>query len=229
LWPRRYEVQESECYHRRCTYDPIVAGGKNTNTLVDLVLEVISLKRMPRTGWGTRGVPHVESVAEHTFGVGFLVLALADLLRAQVDSEPLDLEKALSMALLHDLAEVRLTDLPTSAVQLLPDVVKSQAEAQAINDLLALLPSGMRLEELWREFEDASSPEGRLLRDADKLEMMFQCLFYERAGSRGLDEFWQRTDHRQWHYSVCADIYASLKAQRPPGAASRGQEATGGA
>lgn len=201
----------------------------NTHTLTDLVLEAIRLKRMPRTGWVMRGVPHVESVAEHTFGVGFLVLALADLLRGRVDFEPLDLEKALSLALLHDLAEVRLTDLPRSAVHLLPDAVKSQVEAKAIHDLLAVLPSGARFEELWQEFEDASSPEGRLLRDADKLEMMFQCLFYERAGSRGLDEFWQATDHRQWHYSVCADIYASLKAQRPPGAASRGQEATGGA
>ena len=201
----------------------------NTDTLVDHVLETIRLKRMPRTGWGTRGVPHVESVAEHTFGVGFLVLALADCLQTRGDSEPLDLEKALSMALLHDLAEVRLTDLPMSAVRLLPDGVKSQAEAQAIHDLLALLPSGTRFEELWREFEDHSSPEGRLLRDADKLEMMFQCLFYERTGSRGLDGFWKRTDHHQWHYSVCADIYASLKAQRPRNADSRNPKATGGA
>jgi putative hydrolase of HD superfamily len=201
----------------------------NTDTLVDLVLEAIRLKRMPRTGWGTCGVPHVESVAEHTFGVGFLVLALADYLRVRGDSEPLDLEKALSMALLHDLAEVRLTDLPTSAVQLLPVGVKSQAEAQAVHDLLAFLPSGARFEELWREFEDASSPEGRLLRDADKLEMMFQCLFYERTGSRGLDGFWDRTDHHQWHYSICGDIYASLKAQRPRDADSRGQEVTDGA
>jgi putative hydrolase of HD superfamily len=152
-----------------------------------------------------------------------------DCLRARGDSEPLDLGKALSMALLHDLAEVRLTDLPTSAVQLLPAGVKSEAEAQAIHDLLALLPSGSRFEELWREFEDHSSPEGRLLRDADKLEMMFQCLFYERTGSRGLDGFWERTDHHQWHYSVCADIYASLKAQRPRNADSRGPKVTGGA
>jgi putative hydrolase of HD superfamily len=201
----------------------------NTDALVDLVLEAIELKRMPRTGWGTRGVPHVESVAEHTFGVGLLVLTLVDCLRARGDSEPLDLEKALSMALLHDLAEVRLTDLPTSAVQLLPDGVKSQAEAQAIHDLLALLPGGERFEELWRDFEDHSSPEGRLLCDVDKLEMMFQCLFYEKTGSRGLDGFWERTDHHQWHYSVCAEIYASLKAQRPRNAYWRDQEATGGA
>jgi putative hydrolase of HD superfamily len=196
----------------------------NTNKLVDLVLEVMILKRMPRTGWGTRGVPHVESVAEHTFGVGFLVLALADMLRGRVGSEPVDVEKALTMALLHDLAEARLTDLPTSAVQLLPESAKSQAEAQAVHELLGLLPDGTRLEDLWREFEDASSPEGRLLRDADKLEMMFQCLFYERAGSRGLDDFWERTDHHQWHFSVCADIYRSLKARRPSDAGSSSQE-----
>ena len=48
--------------------------------LVDLLLESATLKRMPRTGWGMRGVAPVESVAEHSFGVGLVALALADVL-----------------------------------------------------------------------------------------------------------------------------------------------------
>ena len=140
-------------------------------------------------------MPHVESVAEHSFGVAFVALALADVL-----DEGLDLEKVLVMALLHDLAEVRLTDLPSTAVHLIPTETKSQAEATAIADLLAPLPAAGRLKGLWQEFEDSASPEGRLVRDADKLEMMVQCLRYEMAGSRGLDEFWQAMDRRAWHY-----------------------------
>lgn len=183
--------------------------------LLDLLLETMTLKRMPRTGWVMRGVPHVESVAEHSFGAAFVALALAEAVTAGGQAGPLDLEQVLIMALLHDLAEVRLTDLPVSAARLIPPEVKSQAEAGAISNLLAPLPGAGRLAALWQAFEDGSSPEGRLVRDADKLEMMVQCLRYEQAGSRGLDEFWQAMDAHRWHYDLSALLYRRLKAMRP--------------
>jgi putative hydrolase of HD superfamily len=183
----------------------------NRDRLVDLLMETATLKRMPRTGWGMRGVPHVESVAEHSFGAAFVAMALAAVLGEGI----VDLEKVLIMALLHDLAEVRLTDLPASAIRLIPETVKGQAEAKAIGELLSPLPGGGQMAALWQEFEEGSSPEGRLVRDADKLEMMVQCLCYEQAGSRGLDEFWQAMDQRQWHYPLSEELYARLRAMRP--------------
>jgi len=186
--------------------------------LIDLLLETVTLKWMPRTGWGMRGVSNVESVAEHSFGVAFLALVLVDSLPAGLEPN-LDREKVLILALIHDLAEVRLTDLPASAVQLLPAELKSRAEATALAGLLAPLPTADRLVAVWREFEEHSSPEGRLVRDADKLEMMLQCLRYEQAGSRGLDEFWRAMDRYPWHYGLCTELYAQLWAMRPAGAA----------
>jgi len=183
--------------------------------LLDLLLEAATLKRMPRTGWGMRGVPNVESVAEHSFGTAFVALALAEALAAEEQADSLDVEQVLIMALLHDLAEVRLTDLPVSAVRLIPPEVKSQAEAAAVSDLLAPLPAAGQLAALWQAFEDGSSPEGRLVRDADKLEMMVQCLRYEQAGCRGLDEFWQAMDGRRWYYDLSATLYRRLKSMRP--------------
>jgi putative hydrolase of HD superfamily len=183
----------------------------NRDKLVDLLLETATLKRMPRTGWGMRGVPHVESVAEHSYGAAFLAMTLAAVLGEGI----VDMEKVLIMTLLHDLAEVRLTDLPASAIRLLPRTVKSQAEAMAIGELLSPLPGGGEMMALWQEFEEGSSPEGRLVRDADKLEMMVQCLCYEQAGSRGLDEFWQAMDQRQWYYPLSEELYARLRAMRP--------------
>jgi putative hydrolase of HD superfamily len=166
-------------------------------------------------GWAMRGVPHVESVAEHSHVVTVVVLALADLLNASGTlAIPLSLEKVLAVATLHDLAEARLTDLPASAQRLIPDAIKSQAETAAICDLLGPLPSVERLVAWWHEFEDGSTPEGRLVRDADKLEMMVQCLRYEQAGARGLDEFWSAMDRHAWHYPLSADMYARLKALR---------------
>ena len=193
--------------------------GMDTDALVALFLETTILKRVPRAGWFQRGVPQVESVAEHSFGVAFLALALADVVNSEpdrdVDAGLLELEKVMGMALLHDLAEVRLTDLPASAVQLIPGSTKSQAEASAVGELLAPLPTAGRWKALWQEFEDQSSPEGKLVRDADKLEMMVQCLRYEQAGSRGLDEYWQAMDRRAWHYPVSAELYSRLRDLRP--------------
>jgi putative hydrolase of HD superfamily len=183
----------------------------NMDALVDLFLETSTLKRMPRAGWLMRGVPHVESVADHSYGVTIVALAMVDAL----EDEELDLEKVLVMAVLHDLAEVRLTDLPVSAARLLPAEVKREAEATAMGALLAPLRASGRLRALWQEFEDRTSPEGCLVRDADKLEMMVQCLRYEQAGSRGLGEYWAATDRHAWHYPLAADLYARLKAMRP--------------
>lgn len=187
--------------------------------VLDLLLEAATLKWLPRTGWGKRGVAPVESVAEHSFGVAFLSLALVDALRAEAEHEldrpVIDLEKVLVTAILHDLAEVRLTDLPTSARHLISDEVKRRAEMEAMADLLAPLNKSANWQTLWQEFQDESSPEAELVRDADKLEMMIQGLRYEQAGHRGLDDFWEAMDRRDWHYPVCAELYASLKAMRP--------------
>jgi putative hydrolase of HD superfamily len=185
------------------------------DALLGLFLEAATLKRLPRSGWLMRGVPHVESVADHSFGVAFMALALANALQdsGELDAD-LDMAKVLSMAILHDLTEVRLMDLPLSAARLLSGPVKSQAEAEALSGLLEPLAGAGRLKSVWQEFEDETNPEGRLVRDADKLEMMVQCLRYEQAGSRGLDEFWATSDQRQWHFGLCADLYSKLRARR---------------
>lgn len=184
--------------------------------LIDLLSEIQTLKRLPRSGWLMRGVPHVESVADHSLGVGLVALVLADGLAASGELDaPLDGEKVLALALLHDLAEVRLTDLPLSASSLLSAPVKRRAEEIALAELLEPLPGAGRLVALWAEFEDQSTPEGRLVRDADKLEMMVQCLRYEESGIRGLDEFWQVMDGHAWHFALCAELYAGLSARRP--------------
>ena len=84
-----------------------------------------------------------------------------------------------------------------------------------MDQLLAPLSTMTRWKALWREFEDQSSAEGRLVRDADKLEMMVQCLRYEQAGCRGLEEFWNAIDRHSWHYGISAELYAELRQMRP--------------
>ncbi len=188
----------------------------NTNELLSVFFTAATLKRVPRSGWLLRNVPQVESVADHSHSMAVMTLALADVLNASgVLAEPLDPGRALTIAVLHDLAESRITDLPGPAMRYLAPEAKSRAESAAIADILRPLPSGETFRALWHEFEDATTPEGRLVCDTDKLELMVQCLRYERAGVRGLDEFWASVDRYAWHYPLCAELYQALKAQRP--------------
>ncbi|WP_367883307.1 HD domain-containing protein [Thermococcus peptonophilus] len=98
-------------------------------------------------------------------------------------------DKALRIALIHDIGgEARITDIPQPALKY---VDKSEAERKAVEDLLKTSPLPEEYYQLWLEYEEGgSTPEGRLVRFADKLEMLIQALEYESAGASGLDEFW---------------------------------------
>ncbi len=183
--------------------------------LVTLLDHGSILKRLPRTGWLLNGVLPCESVADHTAGVALLTLALAGAINADWRSAgldaALDVGRAVTLAVLHDLAESVVTDLPRRSAELIGAETKHRAEAEAMAGLLAKLPGGHDYTILWNEYDARSSPEARLVADADKLEMVHQALQYERAGHRTLDEFWQSY---RWNYGLCEHLYEVLHRQR---------------
>ena len=111
--------------------------------------------------------------------VSFLVWALG----REVDG--LDLGKALELALIHDLAEVRFGDLPRTAAHYLPDGAKAAAERAAMADLLAPLPG---TDQLLTEYQDLQSLEARFVSVCDKLQLRLKAWVYERWGARFLGE-----------------------------------------
>ncbi|MCB9742496.1 MAG: HD domain-containing protein [Alphaproteobacteria bacterium] len=141
--------------------------------LRERLLEVLDLKALPRAGWVRVGVPAPESVASHSWGVAWLVLALCP--------PGLDRGRALAIAVLHDLAEVRVGDItPHDGV---PEALKHAREAEAMRGLLAPLPGGEELMALWQEYGE--SPEGRFVKACDKLDMALQAARYaETADTR---------------------------------------------
>lgn len=179
--------------------------------ILQFFTRINDLKLLPRTGWLLAGVSEPESLADHTCGVSLYVLFLAEAINADLDSqglaEPLDVERAVALALIHDLAESVLTDLPTRSTAVLGKHAKHQAEAQIIQSLLADLPSGQRYQQLWQEYDAVSTPEARLVKDVDRLEMVVQALRYAERGHRNLREFWEG---HHWHYPICAELYARL-------------------
>jgi putative hydrolases of HD superfamily len=173
------------------------------------------LKRLPRTGWLLNGVVPCESVADHSFAVAVLAIGLAETVNEDWAAEglerPLDVGQIVTTAVVHDLAEGLLTDLPKRSTELLGREVKHAAEARAMAIILGAIANGDKYTRLWGDYNSAATPEARLVRDADKLEMVHQALVYERAGQRMLLEFWEVGE---WHYVASAQVYADLRRQR---------------
>ena len=183
--------------------------------LVNFLAHTTALKQLPRAGWLFAGVPSPESIADHVASTALLALMLAEAINVDPAAaglvEPLDVGRVARLALVHDLAESVTTDLPHRSVELLGEEAKRRAEALAVAQIFVDLPGGDGYRALWAEYAARSSPEARLVKDADRLEMMQQALAYERAGNRGLGEFWQEY---RWFYNVSARLYTALREQR---------------
>jgi putative hydrolases of HD superfamily len=181
-------------------------------SLLDLLLELQTLDRVPRSGYFLRGISDCESVSEHTFQLAMLVWFLAG-------SEPgLDRSHAVELALMHDLAELRIGDLPRTATAYLPADVKHAAERRAAVDILA--PADPLATALYEEYEAGASAEARFVRACDKLQLMIKVTVYESWGHRGLAEFWGNpANFPQSDFASIQRLFADLQT-RATGAGS---------
>lgn len=159
-------------------------AGSDASAFVDFLLTAGALKRLPRAGWRLAGIMDCESVADHTFRVALIALVLGELV------EGVDRFKLLQMAVLHDLPECVLTDLPSTAVQAIGRQAKQRAERGAWLQMLPACQQAGEWSALWEEFEAGQSVEAKLARAADKLDMLLQAYEYERAGFVDLESFW---------------------------------------
>jgi putative hydrolases of HD superfamily len=158
--------------------------------MLSTLIELQRLKSLDRTGWVLRGLPPgTESVASHSFGVAATVMFLADRLVASGVS--LDLGRTLRMALIHDWAEARIGDMPRTAIPYFGAEVRRAAESKAFADIAKGTGEAEVYQELFEDYEQRASLEARLVKAADIIDLLVQVLALERAGYRGLDEFWE--------------------------------------
>ncbi|MSQ03316.1 MAG: HD domain-containing protein [Myxococcales bacterium] len=137
----------------------------------ELLNECLALKELHRAGWKRVGVAEPESVADHSFGVALAALVLAP--------PELDRGRLLAMALLHDLAEVRVGDITPH------DGVSPQEKTRREADAAARLFEGHpQLAAIWLESEQGVTAEARFLKAMDTLDLHLQA---ERYGDRGYD------------------------------------------
>ncbi len=151
----------------------------NINVERERLLKCLQLKQVIRSGWTRFPIENPETVGSHSWG-----MALTALLTCPPE---LDREKVITLALIHDLAEVIVGDItPYDGV---PKDEKRAMEEQALAELLDGHPRSEELQSIWQEFEDRTSPEGKFVSDLDKLDMGLQAVSYQRQFSVDLSEF----------------------------------------
>lgn len=162
----------------------------------DLLLEALRLKALPRAGWLRVGVEAPESVAAHSWGIAWLALLLCP--------EELDQQRVLTIAMVHDLPEIRAGDITPH-----DGVSRAEKQARELAAARALLGDEPRLLAAWQEYEDNQTPEARFVHALDKLDMALQAVRYAADQGADTDEFIESARRK-----VPPELWAVFEAAR---------------
>jgi putative hydrolases of HD superfamily len=141
--------------------------------IATFLFEAGHLKHVPRSGWLLLGITQPETVAEHSFRVGLVGIALAAL-------ESADPGRTAALCLMHDVHETRIGDVPSVGrayvTTAIPEAVTAH-QTSGMPDEIA-----KTLQELTAEYEAAETLESKVAHDADKVETLLQAAEYETQG-----------------------------------------------
>jgi len=130
--------------------------------IVDFILELDKLKGVTRKVRPI-GLDRYENSAEHSWQIALMAASLADFAES-----PLDINRVISMLLVHDIGEI---DAGDTMVFVEGGWEQRKAdELSAVKRIFGILPDSQRAAflALWREFEDAATPESRFAHAVDR-------------------------------------------------------------
>jgi putative hydrolases of HD superfamily len=177
----------------------------------DFITQAGKLKGKERRGWVMHNIKKSETTAEHIFHLALLVWVLGE------KKKNINVNKAIKMALAHDLCEVYakdftpydplLPDDPKEAKKILkewpkftPELKKKkekdkyQMELDGLEKLISTLPrkTAEELKSVWLEYEKKSSPEARFVKQADKMINFLQGIEYWKKQGKIQHKLWVR-------------------------------------
>lgn len=145
--------------------------------IANLLFEVRILKDIVRSGYAFLGSGS-ETIAEHSFMTAFVCFAMG-----KIDPD-IDMEKLLSMALVHDIAEARTGDF-----NYVEKKYSTVDEAKAISHLIKPLSFGKDIQILIEEFNSGQTKEAQLANDADQISFILELKKIKDIGGKGPDRW----------------------------------------
>jgi putative hydrolase of HD superfamily len=142
--------------------------NNEVQSILNLMNLAERLKSELRHSWLSSG--RRESVAEHSWQMALLALLVNKHLE-----NPVDIEHTLKMIIVHDLVEAEAGDIPFFEKGSRKEQ-KAKKEQKAIENIRDMIDSqtGQELYDLFQEFEAAISPEAKLAKALDNLEVQIQ-------------------------------------------------------
>jgi putative hydrolase of HD superfamily len=168
---------------------------------IKFLMTANSLQDVERTGYVMSGIEHPEDVAAHSFGVAAAALLIADRV-----AEPVDRGRLLTMAVLHDIGEAVTGDV--ALIVKTPE--DDKREATAVREILTGMPECYIAAH--EEYEGRKCIEARIVKAADKLQMMARILAYESEGRGDLGAFWDNArNFKDWELPEAAELFAEIR------------------
>jgi putative hydrolase of HD superfamily len=179
--------------------------------IFDFINNIGKLKSDGRRGWRLHDVENPETTAAHTFQTAMLVWMTGK------NKKDFDLDRAIKMALVHDVCEVYSPDLtsydaaaidpekeltkkdiknikpikgrPTHKQREKMEKVKNELEKEAMEKLTKELPNQLKEDifELWNEYEKRVSGESRFVKQADQIINLLQGMEYWKEGHKDIE------------------------------------------
>ncbi|MDD5050920.1 MAG: HD domain-containing protein [Candidatus Pacebacteria bacterium] len=147
------------------------SSKNSTSRDLQFLFEIGTLRNIERV-WKQYIGLSVGNVLEHTVRVAFLALLIAR--KEKVKNE----EKILKMALIHDLAETRVSDH-----MYVHKVYVTADEERAARDLFKGTLFNDLYADVLREYEERKTIESKIVKDADNLEVDLELKELEARGS----------------------------------------------
>ncbi len=197
-------------FHRR----EIPEELESSYSMVRFFNRICDLKRKPRRGWVIHEIEGAETTAEHLYHTSLLTWILGS------ERKDINLEKALKIALVHDICEVCAPDFtsydaaslsenkkiteeeignirpikkrPTKKQREKMELIKKEMKNEAIDNVVKGLSSdiGKEVRDLWKEYQEEKGVEGVFVRQCNQAINLFQGMEYHRK--------YDRIDRKLW-------------------------------
>jgi len=145
-----------------------MSGMKNADMAGDVsealrfIVEIDKMKSIRRRSLTYDG-SHYENDAEHSWHLAVMALVLE-----RYASRPVNMERVLKMALIHDLVEVYAGD--TFAFDAAATAGQKEREALAADKIFSMIPEGAALRALWEEFDEGKTADAAFAASLDRLQ-----------------------------------------------------------